>query len=180
MSLSERTKFDFKTINRITLTSFLQFWPTTRLSVTSSIASTTPFAERPWLLEPGQAEDGSETAPTVARHEAAADAPLEPEVAAGLAWTPYGGDLLFIEATKMVGKGGVTLTGKLGDVMKESPTAAMSYLRANAERLGVNPNFLEKLDVHSTLEAVSLAFRQGWVTGPNGELGISSEPFARQ
>ena len=69
-------------------------------------------------------------------------------VAAGLAWTPYGGDLLFIEATKMVGKGGMTLTGKLGDVMKESAHAAMSYLRSNAERLGVNANFLEKTDIH--------------------------------
>jgi ATP-dependent Lon protease len=69
-------------------------------------------------------------------------------VAAGLAWTPYGGDLLFIEATKMVGKGGMTLTGKLGDVMKESAHAAMSYLRSNAERLGVNSNFLEKTDIH--------------------------------
>jgi ATP-dependent Lon protease len=69
-------------------------------------------------------------------------------VAAGLAWTPYGGDLLFIEATKMVGKGGMTLTGKLGDVMKESAHAAMSYLRSNAERLGVNVNFLEKTDIH--------------------------------
>jgi len=69
-------------------------------------------------------------------------------VAAGLAWTPYGGDLLFIECTKMVGKGGLALTGKLGDVMKESAHAAMSYLRTNAERLGVNPNFLEKSDIH--------------------------------
>ncbi len=69
-------------------------------------------------------------------------------VAAGLAWTPYGGDLLFIECTKMIGKGGMTLTGKLGDVMKESAHAAMSYLRTNAERLNVNPNFLEKADVH--------------------------------
>jgi ATP-dependent Lon protease len=69
-------------------------------------------------------------------------------VAAGLAWTPYGGDLLFIETTKMAGKGGMTLTGKLGDVMKESAHAAMSYLRTNAERLGVNPNFLDKTDVH--------------------------------
>jgi ATP-dependent Lon protease len=69
-------------------------------------------------------------------------------VAAGLAWTPYGGDLLFIEATKMVGKGGMTLTGKLGDVMKESAHAAMSYLRSNAERLGVQPNFLDKTDIH--------------------------------
>jgi ATP-dependent Lon protease len=69
-------------------------------------------------------------------------------VAAGLAWTPYGGDLLFIESTRMVGKGGLTLTGKLGDVMKESAQAAMSYLRTNSDRLGVNPSFLDKTDIH--------------------------------
>ncbi len=72
----------------------------------------------------------------------------QPGVAAGLAYTPWGGDILFIEATKMAGKGGVTLTGSIGDVMKESAHAAMSYLRANAERLGMAPTFLEKIDVH--------------------------------
>jgi ATP-dependent Lon protease len=54
-----------------------------------------------------------------------------PGVATGLAWTPVGGDILFIEASKMHGKGELNLTGKLGDVMKESATAARSYLRAN-------------------------------------------------
>ena len=71
-----------------------------------------------------------------------------PGVATGLAWTAVGGDLLFIEATKMAGKGGLTLTGQLGDVMKESAQAALSYLRSKADVLGINPNFLEKMDIH--------------------------------
>jgi ATP-dependent Lon protease len=77
-------------------------------------------------------------------------------VATGLAWTAAGGDLLFIEATKMAGKGGMTLTGQLGDVMKESATAALSYLRSKAEVLGISPNFLEKTDVHLHFPAGSI------------------------
>ncbi len=69
-------------------------------------------------------------------------------VATGLAWTPVGGDILFIEATKMKGKGQLQLTGKLGDVMKESAAAAMSYLRANAEKYGIEADFYEKYDTH--------------------------------
>src|SRR5581483_4818982 len=69
-------------------------------------------------------------------------------VVTGLAWTPYGGDILFLEATKMAGKGSLQLTGQLGDQMKESIHAAMSYLRSNAERLGLAPHFTEKLDFH--------------------------------
>lgn len=69
-------------------------------------------------------------------------------VATGLAWTPVGGDILFIEATKMQGKGGLSLTGKLGDVMKESASAALSYLRANAKTFGIAANFNEKFDTH--------------------------------
>ena len=61
-----------------------------------------------------------------------------PGVATGLAWTAVGGDLLFIEATKMAGKGGMTLTGQLGDVMKESAQAALSYLRSKADQLGID------------------------------------------
>jgi ATP-dependent Lon protease len=79
-----------------------------------------------------------------------------PGVATGLAWTAAGGDLLFIECTKMVGKGGLTLTGQLGDVMKESAQAALSYLRSNADRLGINPNFLEKTDIHLHFPAGSI------------------------
>ncbi len=71
-----------------------------------------------------------------------------PGVATGLAWTASGGDLLFIECTKMQGKGGLTLTGQLGDVMKESCQAAMSYTRNKAAKLGIDPRFMEKQDIH--------------------------------
>jgi ATP-dependent Lon protease len=71
-----------------------------------------------------------------------------PGVATGLAWTAAGGDLLFIEATRMAGKGGITLTGQLGDVMKESCQAALSYTRNKAPKLGIDPRFLEKQDIH--------------------------------
>jgi len=72
----------------------------------------------------------------------------EPGVAVGLAWTPNGGDILFIEATRMAGKKSLTLTGHLGDVMKESAQAALSYIRSRAERLGIAPDFYENSDIH--------------------------------
>ncbi len=72
----------------------------------------------------------------------------EPGVATGLAWTPMGGDILFVEATKMEGKGNLILTGQLGDVMKESAQAALSYIRAHATELEVDPKFYEKYDIH--------------------------------
>jgi ATP-dependent Lon protease len=72
----------------------------------------------------------------------------EPGVAVGLAWTPAGGDILFIEATRMPGKKGLTLTGSLGDVMKESAQAALSFVRSRAERLGIAPDFFEQSDLH--------------------------------
>jgi ATP-dependent Lon protease len=72
----------------------------------------------------------------------------EPGVATGLAWTPNGGDILFIEATRMAGKKGLTITGHLGDVMKESAQAALSYVRARSDRLGVAPDFFENCDLH--------------------------------
>jgi ATP-dependent Lon protease len=72
----------------------------------------------------------------------------KPGIAIGLAWTPVGGDMLFIEATAMKGKKGLTLTGQLGDVMKESVAAALSFLRTNACELGVNPDFFEDRDIH--------------------------------
>lgn len=71
-----------------------------------------------------------------------------PGVATGLAWTPVGGDILFIETTQMTGKGRVETTGQLGDVMKESARAALSYLRTHAEQLGIDPEFLDKKDIH--------------------------------
>jgi ATP-dependent Lon protease len=70
-----------------------------------------------------------------------------PGVATGLAWMPSGGDILFIEASQMPGKGNLILTGHLGDVMKESARAALSWVRTHVEELGLNPDF-EKLDVH--------------------------------
>ncbi len=71
-----------------------------------------------------------------------------PGIAIGLAWTPVGGDMLFIEATAMKGKKGLTLTGQLGDVMKESAAAALSFIRTNAKALDVNPEFFEDMDIH--------------------------------
>ena len=72
----------------------------------------------------------------------------KPGVATGLAWTPTGGDILFIEATAMKGKKGLTLTGQLGEVMKESATAALSFIRANAGDLGISVDFFEENDIH--------------------------------
>merc|ERR1711916_121760 len=72
----------------------------------------------------------------------------EPGVATGLAWTSVGGEILFIEATRMHGKGKLQLTGQLGEVMKESAQAAMSYVRTHAKELHVAEDFLENTDIH--------------------------------
>jgi ATP-dependent Lon protease len=77
----------------------------------------------------------------------------EPGIVTGLAWTPMGGDILFIEATKMAGKGNLILTGQLGDVMKESAKAAMSYIRAHDKEFRLEENFQEKLDIHIHIPA---------------------------
>ncbi len=69
-------------------------------------------------------------------------------VSTGLAWTEYGGEVLAIEVTPMPGKGQLTLTGKLGDVMKESAQAALSYTRTQAERFGIEPDFYTRTDLH--------------------------------
>ena len=69
-------------------------------------------------------------------------------MATGLAWTPTGGEIMFIEATAMPGKGGLMLTGQLGDVMKESAQAAMSYLKSHLEQLGIPSDALEARDIH--------------------------------
>lgn len=71
-----------------------------------------------------------------------------PGLATGLAWTPVGGVLLFIEAAKMKGKGGLTLTGKLGDVMKESATAALTYIRSHSEELKIADDIFSSSDLH--------------------------------
>jgi len=71
-----------------------------------------------------------------------------PGVAMGLSWTPAGGDVLFVEASRMSGGGALTLTGQLGGVMKESAHAALAWVRANAARHGVDPGFYEAAEVH--------------------------------
>ncbi|MBU1248997.1 MAG: endopeptidase La, partial [Proteobacteria bacterium] len=76
------------------------------------------------------------------------DQVLLPGVAVGLAWTPYGGETLHVEVTTMPGKGKLILTGKLGDVMKESAQAALSFARAHADEYGIDPAFNEKFDIH--------------------------------
>jgi ATP-dependent Lon protease len=89
-----------------------------------------------------------------------------PGVAIGLAWTPVGGDILFIEATLSPGNGGLTLTGNLGDVMKESASTAMTYIRANADRLGIDPELFGKVQVH-------LHFPEGAVPKDGPSAGIT-------
>ncbi|CAK8721694.1 Lon protease [Candidatus Electronema halotolerans] len=71
-----------------------------------------------------------------------------PGLATGLAWTPVGGKILFIETSKMKGKGGLSLTGKLGDVMKESASAALTYLRSRASSLGIDEDIFSQQDLH--------------------------------
>jgi ATP-dependent Lon protease len=69
-------------------------------------------------------------------------------VSTGLAWTPFGGSILFIETSRMPGRGQVEITGQLGDVMKESARAALTYVRSNAHKLGIRPEVVEAQDVH--------------------------------
>src|SRR5437667_1640281 len=71
-----------------------------------------------------------------------------PGVAIGLAWTPAGGEVLFIEASRMAGTGSLTLTGQLGDVMKESARAALSWLRTHAKEYNIDPDFFTKAEMH--------------------------------
>jgi ATP-dependent Lon protease len=77
-----------------------------------------------------------------------AERTAEPGVATGLAWTPTGGDIIFVEAAIMPGKKTLTLTGQLGEVMKESAQAALTYVRAKHKDLGVEENFYEHGDIH--------------------------------
>src|SRR5438552_3177672 len=72
----------------------------------------------------------------------------DPGVAIGLAWTPTGGEVLFVEASRMAGTGSLTLTGQLGDVMKESARAALSWLRTHAREYGIDPDFFKSTEVH--------------------------------
>jgi ATP-dependent Lon protease len=66
----------------------------------------------------------------------------------GLAWTPSGGDVLFVEANAMKGKGGFTMTGQIGQVMQESMQAALTWVRSNADQLGIAEDFFANHDIH--------------------------------
>ncbi len=81
-------------------------------------------------------------------HSELAERTTKPGVVTGLAWTAAGGDILFVESTKMKGKGRLTLTGQLGDVMKESATAGLTFVRSHAEEFGLDPDFNENTDIH--------------------------------
>ncbi len=98
-----------------------------------------------------------------------AEAALGAGIATGLAWTPTGGDILFIEASRMAGKGNLILTGSLGDVMKESAQAAVSYVRARADRWSLPPDFIEKTDLHIHVPSGSIP-----KDGPSAGLAISA------
>jgi ATP-dependent Lon protease len=76
--------------------------------------------------------------------------------ATGLVWTEVGGDVIFVEATMMDGKGELTMTGQLGEVMRESAQAALSYIRAHAKEIGIAPDFHDKVDVHIHVPAAAI------------------------
>lgn len=93
----------------------------------------------------------------------------QPGVSIGVGVNAFGGDIMFIEATKMPGKGGMTVTGQLGDVMKESATAAFSYVRSNAATLGIDPDFYKDLDIHIHVPAGAVP-----KDGPSAGVAIST------
>jgi ATP-dependent Lon protease len=97
----------------------------------------------------------------------------EPGVATGLAWTPTGGDILFIEATRMPGKGNLVLTGQLGNVMKESAQAALSWVRSHAAEWGISPDFLDKSDIHLHVPAGAIP-KDGPSAGTTMAVAITS------
>jgi ATP-dependent Lon protease len=100
---------------------------------------------KPLILKPGALNDYLGAARFA---NETAEAIKEFGIATGLAWTPVGGEILFIEATRMPGKGGLLLTGSLGDVMKESAQTALSYLRSQSKALGIDLTDYNKYDIH--------------------------------
>jgi ATP-dependent Lon protease len=102
----------------------------------------------------------------------------EPGVAIGLAWTPAGGDVLFIEASRMAGTGTLTLTGQLGEVMKESARAALSWFRAHAAAYGVEPDFFKNAEVHLHVPAGAIP-KDGPSAGVTIATALASELTGR-
>jgi ATP-dependent Lon protease len=102
--------------------------------------------EQPLTITPKVVEDM--LGAPIFMDEEMAERTREPGVAIGLAWTPAGGDVLFIEASRMAGTGSLTLTGQLGDVMKESARAALSWFRAHAAAFGADPDFFKNSEIH--------------------------------
>jgi ATP-dependent Lon protease len=89
-----------------------------------------------------------------------------PGISVGLAWTPVGGDILFIESTLYKGTGAITMTGSLGDVMKESATTAITFLKTHAAQLNIDPNLFNKVNIH-------LHFPEGGVPKDGPSAGIT-------
>jgi ATP-dependent Lon protease len=100
---------------------------------------------QPLVLDPGSLNDYLGAARFM---NETAESIKEYGIATGLGWTPVGGEILFIEATRMPGKGGLLLTGSLGEVMKESAQTALSYLRSQAGALGIDLTDYSKYDIH--------------------------------
>jgi ATP-dependent Lon protease len=104
------------------------------------------------------------------RHFAEASERIDrPGIVTGLVWTPVGGDIIFIESTRMPGGKGFTLTGQLGDVMKESARAALSWVRAEAERLGIDARFFDHSDLHMHVPAGAIP-----KDGPSAGIAMST------
>ena len=102
-----------------------------------------------------------------------------PGVAIGLAWTPSGGEVLFIEASRMAGTGSLTLTGQLGDVMKESARAALSWLRAHAKEYGIDPDFFKNAEMHVHVPSGAIP-KDGPSAGVTMATAMASELTGRQ
>jgi ATP-dependent Lon protease len=102
----------------------------------------------------------------------------DPGVAIGLAWTPAGGEVLFIEASRMAGTGSLTLTGQLGEVMKESARAALSWLRTHAREYNIDPEFFKNAEVHVHVPSGAIP-KDGPSAGVTMATAIASELTGR-
>jgi ATP-dependent Lon protease len=100
-------------------------------------------------------------------------------VATGLAWTPAGGDVLFVEGTAMPGRGSLILTGQLGDVMRESAQAALTWVRSSSEALGIEPGFFRRHDVHIHVPAGAIP-KDGPSAGVTMAVAIASLATGRR